>query len=275
MKMLKNQRLLAVAWTLLFTAGGSAGIASGQIAPQDGRVTVGADASSPRAKTTPEGVLGSRGLAKNGKFYVIATEKEVGDGFGKIKPIYNVMEGTFLAFQAILQAEATCQYLDNERILAETYIRDLDINIGNLPNNAVNRLAIQQMQRERQGTMVYLNEVRGNLEIARKNLVGPARKRAAWDEFMKCRADFLEANKQLAPVVAEVVKQYAELKKDPAVKDALQIIAKRSNSPVALGPSKDLTTAISKLRRAEEMVSFDPDAYRRKSKRKSKIQKNA
>lgn len=145
----------------------------------------------------------------------------------------------------------------------------------NLPNNVVNRIQIQQLQREQQGTRIYLNEVRGNLQIARKNLVSDAKKQAVWDEFMKRRLDFLEANKQLAPVVAKVTSEYQVLKKDPAIKDALQIISKRANSPASLGPSKDMTTAINKLRRAEEMVSFDPDAYRRRSKKKSKVQKNS
>ena len=229
---------------------------------------------APRSKSTPEGVLESRGLGKAGKYYVVSTEKEIGGGFNKIKPIYNVMEGALTQFLAILQAEETFQYLDNERILADTYVRDLGIQLANTPNNATNRQLIRQLQNEQRVTRIYLNEVIGNLQIARKNLVKPAQKQAVWDEFMRRRADFLEANKQLSPIVAKALQEYAVLKKDAAIKDALQIISKRTNSPVSLGPSKDLTTAISKLRKAEEMVSFNPDAYRRKSKRKSKVSKS-
>ncbi len=98
-------------------------------------------------------------------------------------------------------------------------------------------------------------------------------KQAVWNEFLMRRGEFLEANKQLRPIVDKAVKEYAALEDDPAVKDALQTIAKRSNSPASLGPSKDLTNAISKLRRAEQMVSFNPDAYRAKAKRKSKVRK--
>jgi hypothetical protein len=274
MTMLRYQRRLAVALTVLCGAAGSAGVALGQTDAERGRMTTGADASAPRSKTTPEGVLESRGLAKAGKFYVVATEKEVGANFNRIKPIYNVMEDKLTQYMAILQAEATFQYLDNERILAETYIGDLGIQLANTPNNATNRLAIQQLQNEQRVTRIYLNEVNGNLQIARKNLVGPARKQAVWDEFMKRRGEFLEANKQLRPIVDTALKEYAALKKDAAVKDALQVITKRTNSPVSLGPSKDLSTAISKLKKAEEMVSFNPDAYRRKTKRKSKVSKN-
>jgi hypothetical protein len=274
MTMLRTQRRLAVALTVLCGAAGSAGIARGQTEPQGGRMATDAGASAPRPKTTPEGVLESRGLGKAGKYYVVATEKEVGASFNRIKPIYNVMEEALTQYMGILQAEATFQYLDSERILADTYIRDLGIQLANTPNNATNRQLIQQLTNEQRIYGIYLNEVNGNLQIARKNLVGPARKQAVWDEFMKRRADFLEANKQLSPIVAKAVKEYAALKKDAAVKDALQVIAKRKNSPVSLGPSKDLTTAITKLRKAEEMVSFNPDAYRRSSKRKSRIPKN-
>ena len=216
----------------------------------------------------------SRGLGKAGKYFVVATEKEIGAEFNKIKPIYNVMEGELNRFIAILEAEATFQFLDNERILADTYIRDLGIQLANLPSNATNRQLIQQIQNEQRIYRIYLNEVTGNLQIARKNLVAPAQKQAVWNEFMKRRADFLEANKQLRPIVDKALGEYMALKKDAAVKDALQVMTKRTNSPVLLGPSKDLSTAITKLKKAEEMVSFNPEAYRRKSKRKSKVSKS-
>jgi len=175
----------------------------------------------------------------------------------------------------ILKAEANFQYWDNERIVAETYIRDLDFRISALPNIPANRPAIQDARNEQQGTRAYLNVVNGELQIARKNLVAPAQKVAAWSEFMKFRTDFLEANRQLRPLVDQAVNEYRNLKKDSTVKDALQTISKRTNTVVSLGPSKNLTTTISKLRQAEEMVSFDPEAYRRKPKRKSKVSNKA
>ena len=273
--MLKNRRGLPVAATVLCAAIGSAGIAPVQTEAQGEKTTAGADASASRSKASPDGVLGNRGLRKAGRYYVVATEKEIGERFNKIKPIYNVMETAMNRFLMILDAEATVQYLDNERIAAETYIRDLGIQVDNMPNKAVNRAAIQQLRSTQQNTRVYLSDVRGNLQIARKNLVGPARKQAVWREFMKWRADFLESNKQLRPIVDKADAEYAALKKDPVVKDALQTLTKRSSAQVVLGPSKDLKTVISKLRKAEEMVSFDPDAYRRRPKRKSKVQKNS
>ena len=187
-------------------------------------------------------VLDARGLRKSGSFYVIATEKEI-SGFLKIKPIYNVMDTVLGQYQAILNAEMTFLYWDNERTLAQTYIGDLDMALANTPNTIPNRLAIQQYQRERAATQLYLNNVLGALEIARKNLVPPARKQAVWNEFLVHRAEFLEANKQLRPIVDKANAEYVVLKRDPAVKDALQTLSKRSNSPIKLGPSKALSTA--------------------------------
>jgi hypothetical protein len=79
------------------------------------------------------------------------------------------------------------------------------------------------------------------------------------------RADFLKATKQLRQLVDKATNEYALLRMDPEVKHALQTV-RRTNSTVSIGPSKHLTTTIGRLRRAEEIVSFDPDAYRRKSK---------
>jgi len=94
--------------------------------------------------SSPESVLESRGLQRSGKFYVVATEKEIGAGFSRIIPIYNFMEAALLTFQAILDAEAKAQFLDNERILAQTYINDLGYALANLPNNAMNRPKIDR-----------------------------------------------------------------------------------------------------------------------------------
>jgi hypothetical protein len=244
-----------------------------QVAPNSSEPASPKDAKY--SPTSPEGVLDSHGLRKLGSFYIVATEKEIGEGFFKIRPIYNVMETALGNFQAILNAEMTFLYWDNERTLAQTYIGDLNITIANIPNTIPNRPTIQAYRNELQGTQLYLNNVLGSLEIARKNLVPPARKQAVWNEFMKLRAEFLEANKQLRPIVDKANAEYLALEKVPAVKDALQTLSERSNSRLRLGPSKNAKTWISNLIRAEEMVSFDPDAYRRKTKRKSKISKKA
>jgi hypothetical protein len=250
--------------------------------PVDEREVIASNSTEPASPkkekfspTSPEGVLDSKGLRKFGSYYVVATEKAIGEGFGKIKPIYNVMDAALGQFQAILNAEMNYLYWDNERTLAQTYIGDLNIAIANTPNTIPNRLTIQQLQRELSATQLYLNNVFGALELARKNLVPPAKKQAVWDEFVMRRADFLEANKLLRPIVDKANAEYAALKADPAVKDALQTLSKHSNSPVKLGPSKPVSTAISSLIRAERAVSFDPDSYRRKNKRKSKIAQGA
>jgi hypothetical protein len=224
-------------------------------------------------------VLDSRGLRKVKKFYVVATEDEIGRSFTNILPVYDAIEAALNQFMVILQVEDKVQYLDSERILAETRLRSLQIQISGFPDdtlsnnavikNAANINAVNTLRDEQQRTLAYLNQVCGAFEIARKNLVSTVQKQTVWNEFLNQRADFLKATKELRQLVDKAADEYARLKKDPDVKDALQTI-RRTNPTVLLGPSKDLTIVIGKLRSAEEMVSFDPDAYRRRSKRKSK-----
>lgn len=261
--MLRNRRKLAVTLTVLVATIGSTGTTFGQ---------------------PPERVMENNGLTRVKKFYVVAAEDEIGKRFSDMVPVYNAMEAALNQFVGILQVEDNVQRLDNERILAETHVKNLDIQLSNFPTNAANNdattvnaaniIGASNLRNERQRTMVYLTEVRGTLEIAKKNLVSPAQKQAVWNEFVDQRAAFLEADKQLRPIVDKAAKEYARLKIDPDVKDALRTI-RRTNATLALGPSKDLTIVIGRLKRAEEMLSFDPDEYRRvqyaKSKRKSKV----
>jgi hypothetical protein len=163
--MLRKRRKLAAALTVLCGTIGSAGTTFGE---------------------PPETVLESRGVTKVKKFYVVATEDEIGRSFKNIVPVYDAIEAALNQFMAIVQVEDKIQYLDNERILAETRLRSLHIQVSSFPDdtlsnnavikNAANINAVTTLLNEQQRTLAYLNQVRGSLEIERKNLVSPAQK---------------------------------------------------------------------------------------------------
>ncbi len=218
---------------------------------------------------TPEGLLESKGLTKSGGFYVLPIEKEVEQRYRDVRPRHKLMQDAFNKFAGIADAEANFQAWDVERINVEAQIKELDIEIQRLagsrvPVDAANR---GQMIVTRTDRYEYLVEVNRNLEIARKGRVTTEAWQAAHDDAMTLREKFLESSKALASKCDEMKGEYKELEQDSAVKDALRVVSLR------LGPSKDLRDKIQQVIRAERDVSFDPDAYKPKSKLKSKPNK--
>ncbi len=84
--------------------------------------------------------------------------------------------------------------LDNERIGTQTYVTNLSTRMDNLPNNDDGRAMRQRIQNEIQAARIYLNNVIGELAMARKLLATPAQKEAFWNDFVQARASFLEAS---------------------------------------------------------------------------------
>ena len=136
------------------------------------------------------------------------------------------MDAALGQFKAILIAEMNYLYWDNERTLAQTYIGDLNIAIANTPNTIPNRSTIQQLQRELSATQLYLNNVFGAEELAQESC-STGQEAGGLGRIHDARADFLEANKQLRPIVDKANTEYAALKADPDVKDR---VCKRSRN---------------------------------------------
>jgi hypothetical protein len=221
----------------------------------------------------PESVLENRGLKKEGTFYVVAAEHEFHKGYSQMVPIYNVMEAKYNRFVAICDAQATYDWLDNERIFAETRIRDINIVIGGLGRLPVDQVKRDELLFEQRNVTRYLSDVTGWLAIAKKELVPYAIKQGVHDEFMSLRADLQKAADQLEPTRLKAVTEYAGLYSDTAVTDAVNTLAQRTNSPLRLGPSKAMRNEILRLKQTLQMLSFNPNAYRGKSSRSSKMKK--
>jgi serine/threonine protein kinase len=221
---------------------------------------------APENSSPEELLLGKRGLRKVGMFYVVGTEDEIDAGYNKIVPFYNVMEVAMNELAQALQIESYAQELDDTRINLLAYINDLNAQLGNLPNTVVNRLNRQAIQQEIGAAQARLGNVNREFAIAIKRVVPPRKKQALTDEFQKRRADFLEASKEFKPTVDKAMKEYTDLKKDAEVMSAIKVLKEKVKAPIAIGPSAGFKKAIANLKNAEQMVSYNPNAYNRRKK---------
>ena len=157
-----------------------------------------------------ERILKSRGLVKVGVYYALPAETEIGNEVRETIPIFNLIESAFGAFQAILQQEAYVQSLDDQKIMLETRITDIQIELGRiagskLPEDQVLRANLKEELPTRKE---QLSDTTGTLRMAVKRLVPPAKKQAVYDEFIKQRDAFLAATNELRPKVDKVLAQY-------------------------------------------------------------------
>ena len=214
--------------------------------------------------STPERTLDKRGLVKVGVYYVLPEEKEIGNDFRATIPIFNLIEAAYNTFQAIIQQEAIVQSLDDQKIMLETRINDIQIELGRiagsrLPEDQVLRASLNEELPTRRE---QLSDTIGTLRIAVKRLVPPAKRQAVYDEFMKQRDAFLAATNELRPKVDKIGAEYRKLKLTPLSTMLCGTLQQRRTRPITLGPSKSLKNAIGKLTRAERWLSIDESAYR-------------
>ena len=88
--------------------------------------------------------------------------------------------------------------------------------------------------------------------------------------FNTCRDEFLAASNQLEPFVKEANSEYDKLNGDLDIRNALLVLEGRTGAPFDLGPSKQFKTEVSQLIRENQMVSWNPDVFRTRSKKKRK-----
>jgi hypothetical protein len=225
------------------------------------------------AETGPEKLLASRGLHKVKTWYVIPTEYEIDKEFKKIRPTYNAMEFALRRVIAAKEQDVIVNTLEADQIATQTNINALQMQLGTLPNNLDGRAAAQEIRNQITQLNFHLNEVRGNLQIQRSLQVPPAQQQVFWGDFVETRNAFYAATKEIKPLFDQASAEYKQFENDTEVKEALRVISDRTRVRYALGPSKFLRAHKTDLMNGEKMVSFDPDAYRRKEKVKSVKQK--
>jgi hypothetical protein len=223
------------------------------------------------AQRAPDELLERRGLRRDGKFYVTANEVGARKRLNAIVAVDNKMRAAIADCEAAIEADVTWQTLDNYRISLETLINDRRLKINEAPPGLPETKAWRGIwQGEINDATNELNVVRGNLQIAWKRRVGPREQERRVHVFNTCRDEFLAAGKELEPFVKEANLEYDKLRDDLDIRNALLVLEGRTGAPLDLGPSKQFKTEVSQLIRENQMVSWNPDAYRSSSKKKKK-----
>jgi hypothetical protein len=218
-------------------------------------------AEPPPEDGSPDAILAKRGLRKAGRFYTIATESEVAAAWQGVVPFYTLMEKAQAEFVEAMQIAAYAQELNDNQINLQAYIRQLNSALSR-----ANRDERVLLQNQIQVANANLTEVQAEIARVRTRLVSPARRQQLQDIFMKRREEFLGKSGELRPILDRMNAGYASLKQDNEVTSALKALKERQKGNVSLGPSDKLKSLLLQLRQAEEAVSLNPDAYRRKKK---------
>ena len=176
-------------------------------------------------------------------------------------PFYNLMDKARGEFVEAMQIAAYAQELNDNQINLQAYINQLNSAMGR-----ANRDERVLLQNQLQVTQANLNAVQAEIAKVRTRLVSPARRQELQDIFMKRREEFLAKSGELRPILDKMNAEYASLKQDSEVTSVLKALKERQKVNVSLGPSDKLKSLLIQLRQAEEAVSLNPDAYRRKKK---------
>jgi hypothetical protein len=220
------------------------------------------------AQDGPEEILQKRGLKKSGRIYIVPTESEFLAGWRNVVPVSERMAGAYNEWYAALEIEVLVQQLNDTRLELIAYINNLALRMIDADERQQ-----QSIQNERRAALVNLNNISARLLQAQARRVGPVKMQALQDEFMQRRADFMEAAEDLEPTYNKLRAEYNTLKQDVDIKTALGVLKERYKVNFSLGPSDNVQRAVRRLREVQEMVSFDPDAFRR-PKKKTRLNKS-
>ena len=220
-----------------------------------------AKAARPDAELTPEEIIEKRGLKKASTFYVVGTESEFAAAWQAVVPHYTLMDAARTEWNQAIQINNYAQELNDRQVNLQALINQCNSLMGGA--NRDQKLALQA---QIQNANAQLNLVQAEIAKVRTRVVGPVKMQQLQDEFMKRRGEFLEKSGGLRPILDRMTAEYEKLKLDTELRNALNTLKERKKVNVTLGPSAKLKSLVLQLRQAEEEVSFNPDAYRRRRK---------
>ncbi len=230
-----------------------------------------ADAEPSPEDSSPEAILlVKRGLKKEGRFYVIATEYEVLEGWRRVVPYWRRTEGAWAELSQAVEIDLYVRGLEETRINLQSYISNLNAQLRSIPNNPAYQLDRQSVQREIQAAQANVRAVNSEHAIAVKRRPSKAKIASLRNVFLKRRTEFFQESNKLKPVFDKVTQEYGELKQDDSVTNAIQVLKEQTKAPVSLGPSEFCRKAFTEVKEAQKMLSLDPDNYQGKKKTRLK-----
>ena len=118
-----------------------------------------------------------------------------------------------------------------------------------------------------------VNELNRASASEQKNVLPPKQKQAIASECEQRRKAFVEASKNLQPLVDKTKKQYSELSQDSTVKNALNVLRGSTKAQVALGPTPEFTKMIKQWE--ESVKACSAVSSTSQSKKNSKLESKA
>jgi hypothetical protein len=220
----------------------------------------------PDAELTPDELLERRGLTKNGSYYCIPEEFEVEEAYNRAEPFWMRTEAAWTAFATAWDNELTWQNLDVQRINLQSDIGDRANAMNSMPNTLEGRVTRVQLQQEQQLAQLLLAEINRNLTLAARLRPAPRELEVSKADFLTRRQAYQAESENLRRIFVKVLQRYAELQQDDLVTNAIKILSRRASAPMSLGPSKYFKTAQTNTTKRLQILSDDPDAYRRRRK---------
>jgi aspartyl protease family protein len=208
------------------------------------------------AADSPEEVLKSRGLKRVGTTYVLAGEADVQKNVGTLKTLSNQL------VQAARQQAGSEQQAASEKGMMRQLLAQR-VALGQ------QLTAFEQEMRNIGGAPPLMAARRNEMVIAYNNLgdqirllqdgqgADPKLQDRLLAEVSRRRETYIQAVLELRQLVDTVTKSYADVANDPAVKQAIETLARSAKSAPRLGPSAPFAANVKLLERIERSVITD------------------
>jgi formylglycine-generating enzyme required for sulfatase activity len=214
--------------------------------------------------------LKSRGLTRSGAYFVVASESEILERAGKIRPPISQMAKAFEQYALVLQNEMQIAETEAFRSLRSEQVdaanKDLSTMLNGARANSLQNEQYQVARAFREGLERERDGAARAVELLRSQQVPPARKEELGKDFAAKRSDFTKADNELKPIYDKAMAEYRKLQADPTVKEALDSFRSSTKAAAYLGPSKNFQAGIDAIKRAERAYAPEIAAPKKKTR---------
>jgi hypothetical protein len=229
-------------------------------------------ASNPAVSTpspdSPKEQLKARGLTRSGSYFVVASEGDVLEKYQKIRPLVDRLEQAYGEYARVVQNQLLLAEAEEYRNQMSAQVNAANAELSKMPNgpraNSLQKQEFLAAQAIRDNYVQERNSSSAAVEALRRQQFRPERNEQIAKDFMAKRADFLKAVPEWKKLMDKTREEYHKLQGDRAVKGALAAIRRSTKAAAALGPTKDLQSAIDTIRNAERAVSPETNAPKKK-----------
>jgi serine/threonine protein kinase len=213
------------------------------------------------APGSPEEGLAARGLTLLGSVAVVAEERRALETYQQIRPLIDELSQAFGLYAQALQGAELLAEREQVRLELAAQIDAAGKNLRNMPNGP---RATSLQRQEYQAAQAYqdnLIELRTQnvqtIERLRDQQVPPDRTQELASNFVTKKTAFLQAEAEFTKLLEKAKQDYAHLRSDKGVKELVEKIRMSTKTATRLGPSKQLETAVSTIRRVKRECSSD------------------